>query len=126
MLDRHLPTRVIPVKFSQGRKSDIGYRFLAMIETGRFRDCCDPHDPLSQMAERQYAACQSEILIGPRKIMRWGVPEGFRTENGELIHDDIIIADALITEADQLDWSLNTPALIVPAKDPLDEMGRSF
>ncbi len=126
MLDKHFPTSVIPVKFSQARKSEIGYRFLAMIETGRFRDCCDPRDPLSQIAERQYASCQTEILIGPGKLMRWGVPEGLRTENGELVHDDIIIADALITEADQLDWSLNTPALIAQAKDPLDEMGKSF
>ena len=40
MLDKRYPTRVLPVKFSAQKKSEIGYRFLAMIETGRLRDCC--------------------------------------------------------------------------------------
>ncbi|MFA5876642.1 MAG: hypothetical protein WC901_08195, partial [Candidatus Margulisiibacteriota bacterium] len=40
MLDRAFPTRVIPVKFSQQVKSELGWRYLAIIETGRLRDCC--------------------------------------------------------------------------------------
>ena len=39
MLDRAFPTRVIPVKFTQQEKSEIGWGFLAIVETGRFRDC---------------------------------------------------------------------------------------
>ena len=39
MLDKTFPTRVIPVKFSQQVKSEVGWGFLAAIETGRFRDC---------------------------------------------------------------------------------------
>ena len=37
MLDKQFSTRVIPVKFSTQEKSDIGWRFLSIIETGRFR-----------------------------------------------------------------------------------------
>ena len=38
LLDRAFPARVIPVKFTQREKSEIGWRFLSIIETGRFRD----------------------------------------------------------------------------------------
>ncbi len=39
MLEKAAPTKVIPVKFSAEKKSEIGYRFISLIETGRFRDC---------------------------------------------------------------------------------------
>jgi hypothetical protein len=125
MLDRQFPTRVLPVKFSQSKKSEIGYRFIAMIETGRFRDCMADSPSVSRRTvDRQYAACTSEVLIGPQKTMRWGVPDGTRDENGELVHDDIILADALITEVDALQWSISTPPKIVAAVDPLKELSR--
>jgi hypothetical protein len=132
MLEKHYPTRVIPVKFSAQKKSDLGYRFLAMIETGRFRDCAAmpvgaglrpaPTDVTPSMVDKQYAVCVSEVLIGPLQTMRWGVPEGTRDEDGALIHDDLVMADALLAEADMLDWSVHSPTLIVPAEDPLEEM----
>lgn len=97
----------------------MGYRFLSLIETGRFRDACSTAE-----VDEQYAACISEVLIGPHKTMRWGVPDGRRNANGELIHDDIIMADALITEVDSIPggWMIASPALIVRPKDPLDDM----
>src|SRR4030065_193435 len=50
LLDRAFPTRVIPVKFTQHSKSELGYGFLAIINSGRFRDCVpspetDRHTP---------------------------------------------------------------------------------
>ena len=71
LLDKAFPTRVIPVKFTRQEKSEIGWRFLAIIETGRFRDLRDPSDAV----RLQYAHCRSEVLPGPGKILRWGVPE---------------------------------------------------
>ena len=144
MLDKRYPTRVIPVKFSAQKKSELGYRFLAMIETGRLRDCsfADAAIPASAnvgaryivplpsltvtraAVDRQYAACISEVLLGPQRTMRWGVPEGTRDEEGNLIHDDIVMADALLAEADALEWRLSSPTLIVRPKDPLEEMSR--
>ncbi len=141
MLDKRYPTRILPVKFSAQKKSEIGYRFLAMIETGRLRDCtfsdagtasenAGPRHvvPLRSsnvtpsMVDKQYTACVSEVLLGPQKTMRWGVPEGTRDANGELIHDDIVMADALLAEADLLEWHVHTPTFIIPPKDPLEEM----
>lgn len=74
----------------------------------------------------QYDACQAEILPGPAKTLRWGVPEGARGAAGELIHDDYLLADALIAEVDRLDWSVATESQTVEAPDPLLSMGRNF
>jgi hypothetical protein len=40
LLDKAFPQRVIPVKFNQQVKSELGWKFLSIIDTGRFRDCC--------------------------------------------------------------------------------------
>ncbi len=56
--------------------------------------------------------------------MRWGVPEGTRDADGELIHDDIVMADALLAEADLLEWHVHTPTFVIPPKDPLEAMSR--
>ena len=69
-----------------------------------------------------YALCQSEILPGPGKIMRWGVPDGTRGPDGELVHDDFILADALVSKLDALEWHIRFETFIIPGKDPLEEM----
>ena len=121
MLDHANPTKVIPVKFSQVVKSDIGYGYLAIINTGRFRDCCPTPE-----VDKQYAACAAEILIGPAHTMRWSVPEGTRDENGLLIHDDFILADALTSQLDKLPWMVSSPTLFTSAPDPLRAMDRNY
>lgn len=117
MLDHAFPGRVIPVKFSQQKKSEIGWSFLAIVETGRVRDCC-----LTDEVRIQYDKCQSEILPGPAKTMRWGVKDGTRGPDGLLVHDDYILADALMTEFDKLPWQITSPTLIVAPKNIFAEM----
>ncbi len=153
LLDKAFPGKVIPVKFTAAVKSDIGYRFLAMINTGRFsvrehhatithpdawvsgqvsdqssgERATSEHRqyPLHEerihtpQVEAQYRACQSEVLPGPGKTLRWGVPDGTRDPEGALIHDDFVLADALVTQLDDLDWSLSSPTLIIN-RDPFD------
>jgi hypothetical protein len=122
MLHGHFPTRVSAVKFSQQEKSEIGWRFLAIIETGRFRDCAP-----SEAVREQYQKCRSEILPGPAKTLRWGVPEGGRGADGLLLHDDYLLADALTAVLDRMEWSISMPAnFIPPSRDPLKEMERKF
>jgi len=121
MLDKAFPTRVIPVKFTQQTKSEIGYGFLAIIETGRFRDCCPTPE-----VDQQYAACTAEALTGPQKILRWGVPDGTRGPDGELIHDDHVIADSLCAVLDKLSWSVPFKAETFIPRDPLKDMDRSY
>lgn len=121
MLARKYPARVLPVKFTQQTKSEIGWKFLAIIETGRFRDCCP-----SDEAKIQYDKCTSEILPGPAKTMRWGVKDGTRDAGGNLVHDDIVLADSLIAELDALEWMVGSPTLATQARDPLKDMDRNY
>src|SRR5512143_2547691 len=115
MLLRAFSTRVTPVKFNAATKSEIGYRFLAIIETGRFRDSsagsAEGIDP--QAAEQQYAACRAEVLTGVQRTMRWGVPDGKRGPNGELVHDDIVMADALVAKLDEFQWRISLEPCII-------------
>jgi hypothetical protein len=121
MSSKKYPTKTIPVKFSQQVKSEMGYAFIGMIETGRFRDCAS-----NKTVEEQYTHCQSEVLIGPAKTMRWGVKDGTRNQAGELIHDDWILADAMITELDKLAWYIQSETTIIEANDVLKEMDNAY
>ena len=122
MLDRHFPSRVIPVKFTQQEKSEIGWKFLSIIETGRFRDHCHTDE-----VHLQYTHCIYEVLPGPGKTLRWGVPDGTRGPSGDLIHDDFVLADSLITELDRLEWCIHTTTDIVESGfDPLRDRDPFF
>lgn len=114
MLDRMFPTKVLPVKFSQQVKSELGWNFIGIIETGRFHDCA-PSDTVNI----QYDKCQSEILPGPSKTLRWGVKDGTRGPDGLLVHDDHLLADSLVTILDTLTWSAPTDPRTVEGIDPL-------
>ncbi|MBI5297956.1 MAG: hypothetical protein HY869_20970 [Chloroflexi bacterium] len=120
MMDKAHPTRVLPIKFTAQVKSELGYGYIAVIETGRARDCC-PTDE----SRIQYQHCKSEILPGPAKTMRWGVKDGTRFE-GELVHDDIPVADSLMAVLDKQEWSIQSETLVVPGVDPLRSMDRNF
>ena len=117
MFMKKYPTRTIGIKFTAQTKSEIGYSFIGIIESGRFRDCAR-----SEEVRTQYANCQSEVLIGPAKTMRWGVPDGTRGQNGLLIHDDYILADSLIAELDKLTWYVRSETVMIEQPDVLEEM----
>ena len=121
MLVRRYPTKTIAIKFSQQVKSELGYAFIGIIETGRLRDCAP-----SELVAEQYANCESEILVGPLHTMRWGVPDGTRGADGQLIHDDHILADAMIAELDKLEWYIHTETAVIEQPDPLKEMDRNY
>ena len=129
MLDRAFPARLIPVKFTRQEKSELGWRFLSIIETGRFVDplTAAGKDHLSDVVRLQYSRCICEILPGPAKSLRWGVPEGARGPDGELIHDDFILADALVSKLDQLEWHIHFPTTMIESSfDPLDRIEGKF
>ena len=118
--NKTFPMRTIPVKFTAQEKSEIGYAFIAVIETGRFRDCDSSNE-----VRIQYEKCLSQILTGPQKLMRWGVPDGTR-QNGELVHDDYILSDALVSKLDLLEWIVSSPTLQTEVEDVLVAMNRNY
>jgi hypothetical protein len=122
LLDNAFPGIVIPVKFSAAKKSEIGWRFLSIIGTGRFKDHC--HTPEVAL---QYRHARSEILPGPARHIRWGVPDGTRHQaSGMPIHDDHLLADSLVAEIDFMTWSVATETVILQAPDPLEDMEGRF
>ena len=123
LLDNSLGSDVvIPVKFTPQVKSNLGYGFLGIIESGRYRE----YDPMDETFRLQMDKCRSEIVQGPSKLMRWEVPDGTRDASGNQVHDDDLITGAFCQVLDGLDWSVPTQPQIVYAPDPLEGTERNF
>jgi hypothetical protein len=117
-LEKSFPGRVIPFLFTSKSKSDLGWQFLAVIETGRYQE---PVNTAGQFW-LQVEHCMNEVLDGPGRLMRWGVPDGTRDLNGDLIHDDELISSALCAVLDDQEWAISEAPVVVERLDPLKEM----
>ncbi len=178
-LEKALPGRVIPFVFTQKSKSDLGWSFLAVIETARYKEYDIPRGfppppmeadlnpdhvgaglrpapvgadlyldhvgathvspgmgwqsggqaelfALQQIFWQQVESCQSQILEGPGKVMRWGVPDGFRDPlTGELVHDDLLISASLVAVLDSFSWGLARSQIAAPP-DPFETMPPAY
>ncbi len=140
MLAQAYGSQVIPFKFTQQSKSQLGWDFLAAIETGRFKDYTpsparfkvsgegkinldtgEPHDAARLLAvfQQQARHCQMEILPGPGKTLRWSVPGGTRDPTtGELVHDDLLVSAALCCALDGEGFGPAQSSIVTPA-DPI-------
>ncbi len=122
-LEKALPGKVIPFVFTQKSKSDLGWTFLSIIETGRYKEYLAPDTGTLAALQRtfwsQVESCQSQILEGPGKIIRWGVLDGSRDEaSGELVHDDLLVSAALVGLLDGQEWGMAKSS--VKYHDPLE------
>jgi hypothetical protein len=138
-LQAAFPAAVIPFTFTQSSKSKLGWDFLAVIDSGRFKDYASS-SPLSlegrgaggegtglqQAFRQQLTACQYEIKPGPAKTLVWSVPDGSRNQDGDYLHDDLIISAALLSTLDAQEWAVTGAPLIIPGIDPLPDMDKGF
>ena len=120
-LVRSLGEKVIPVVFSQKVKSDLGWNFVGVIETGRYREYVP--DQASETAQFWYELehCQYECSAGPGQAMKWGVWEPVAYDG--IIshgHDDMLISAALCTIIDAQGWTGTGTSDVVQVPDPLD------
>ncbi|HSF80938.1 MAG TPA: hypothetical protein VLA49_06870 [Anaerolineales bacterium] len=129
-LEKAYPHKVIQFVFSPKSKSDLGWNFLAVIETGRYKeysqaDKNEAHGRLANLQRvffQQAAACQQQVMEGPGKTLRWGVPDGTRDQNtGELVHDDLLISAAMCSVLDDKDFGL-AESEVIQSHDPLAGM----
>ncbi|HEU5329109.1 MAG TPA: hypothetical protein VFU78_13520 [Thermomicrobiales bacterium] len=88
---------VRPFIFSAASKSDLGWRLLALIDSGRLKDYVPDGEPDTALFWRQLEACAYEVRPGPGKLLAWGVDDA-RT------HDDLLLSLALAGTLDDLDW----------------------
>lgn len=85
---------VLPFVFTQKSKSELGWGFLAVIETGRYKEYdAAAYDPLQEEFWRQAEMCQMEIQSGRGKLVKWGNEAG---------HDDLIISAAIVAALDSI------------------------
>jgi hypothetical protein len=140
-LSASLGEKVIPFLFNSRTKSDLLWDFLGIIDSGRFKDfasspclplCEEPGDAAISSPEqkefwKQISFCEFEIIPGPNKTVRWGVPDGTRDpSDGNLVHDDLLISAAMVAILDNQDWTISGPTLIIKSKDPLKDLDVGF
>ena len=68
-------------------------------------------------------------MPGVGNLIKFSVPDGTRNENGEYVHDDLIMSaamSAVIEERVSGAWVLPAETLIVPAADPLEEYDGNY
>jgi len=114
--------KVIPFQFSPPkRKSDLGWDFLTVVETGRFRMFRDDGSEDWREFWKQVEECRYEVSEGEEKRMQWGVVEA-------AVHDDRVISAALVAELDKVKWSVPGKSAVIQARDALEEIdgGRRF
>jgi hypothetical protein len=87
---------IIPFVFTAPSKSELGWRFLAAIETGRFQEYADDQAEDTRLFWRQVGACAFTVQAGPAKLMHWSVPD-------PLVHDDLLLSAALCGALDEID-----------------------
>jgi len=125
-LERALPGKVLPFIFSAASKSRLGWDFLGIVDSGRWKEHAG-RSSLQKEFYHQLAFCQYAVGLGPAKELRWGVPDGTRDPaSGAFVHDDLVMSAALSVVLDRQAWVVSGPALVIPARDPLEEMDSSF
>ena len=131
-LEKAFVGRVLPFVFNSSSKSKLGWGFLAVVETGRF-SVWKPSESdgfqsmqLADQFWREVESCQMEILPGPERRMKWGVPDGTRhPSTGELVHDDLLVSASLCAVLDDVKWGVGE-SRVVEGFDPLAGMGEVF
>jgi hypothetical protein len=95
--------RVIPVEkfiFSLGSKSQLGWDFIGLIGTGRYKEYRDPapvgsvERAITEAFWAELTAIDYAVLTGPGKMMRWGATRG---------HDDLVTSAALVAQLEGID-----------------------
>jgi len=125
-LDSAMPGLVLPFIFTPKSKSDLGWNYLAVIETGRYKEYLDTACSAQQAFWNQVDSCQHTVLDGPGKMLRWGVPDGTRDPaTGELVHDDLLISASLCSVLDEKEFGL-ARSDVVNSVDPLADLEEVF
>ena len=91
-------------------KSELGWEFIALIETGRFKDYAPPTHWAG--AFRANGALPDRGPARARDLIRWG------TANGSGVHDDLLVSAALCAALDETPGGGDS--LVIAPLDPLE------
>jgi hypothetical protein len=111
-LRQALGDRVEAFTFTARSKSDLGWGYLGICNSGRFLDYRDDGEPEWRQFWREVAAADYQVLDGPERTMRWGVPD-------PAVHDDLLISAALCAVLERRSPAGRAPSYVIEAGDPL-------
>jgi len=109
--------RVIPFEFNSATKSDLGWEFIGVVETGRFLDHADDNSTEYRQFWYEAEHCEYTVLDGPGQRLRWGVVET-PAYDGLIArgHDDLLISAAFVAVLDKQPRPLDYFGAIVQAE----------
>lgn len=122
------PERFINFVFTLESKSKMGWDWLGMVNTGRWKEYRDS-DELQKVYFEQLKYCRYEVIPGPGQKIKYSVPDGTRNKKGEYIHDDLIMSAAMSAVIEKQigdSWVMPAETLVVQAADPLDGYDSGF
>lgn len=96
-LGQALAGRVVPFVFGSASKSQLGWDFVGLVESGRYKEYAEDGEADTGLFWTQVEACQAQVGEGPGKPLRWGV-------ESRATHDDLLVSAALCAVLDRLDW----------------------
>lgn len=112
-------SKVVPFQFSPPkRKSDLGWDFLTVVETGRFKMFRDDASADWREFWQQVDECRYEVSEGEERRMQWGVVDA-------RVHDDRVISAALVAELDKTKWTVPGRSVVIVARDVLEDIDGS-
>lgn len=120
--------RFVNFVFTMSSKSKMGWEWLGMVQTGRWKEYKNS-DALQKRYFEQLKYCKYEVVPGVSNLIRFAVPDGTRNELGEYVHDDLIMSaamSAVIEEKVGGNWVMPAETLVVQAADPLETIGSSW
>lgn len=122
-LEKALGEIVVRFDFSSKTKSDLGWDFLAIVETGRYHDYIDDQAHETRQFWYEVEHCQQNIRAGPGRLMSWGVWES-PAYDGLIAHghDDLLISAAMTAVLDRQDWPGTGKSAVVKQRDALEEI----
>ncbi len=109
-----LKDQVTKFQFNARTKSELGWDFLAICDTGRFKDHLDDGSPERAQFWREVDACSYQVQEGPGKRLKWGVDD-------PAVHDDALISAALVAVIDRLEWSPYSHGVILESRLDYDD-----
>ncbi len=107
---------VRPVTIGARVKSDLGWGFLGICNSGRFQDYADDGAPETRQFWREVASCDYVVADGPNQYMRWGVAD-------PAVHDDLLLSAALCALLDAEPPAPRAPTQLIEAPDVLVARG---
>ncbi|MBN1640376.1 MAG: hypothetical protein JXA09_04000 [Anaerolineae bacterium] len=124
-LAKALGERVVPIVFSSKLKSDLGWSFVGVVETGRYRDYADDDAPVTRQFWYEVERCQYRVRPGPAHSISWGVWDT-PAYDGVIAHghDDLIVSAAMCALLDDYAWPVTGKSATVDRLDEIAEIDR--